>query len=212
MNMNDENRLIVSNVLDKLNEDIIKNWTYRDLSIPKICDFGNEFKYSEEQMINKIYSGDLPIRYFIKDAKKRNNAESVVIELLNKYGIKTKKIPTCTTKSLYLCGSEIKRGNRKKLNNEISFNTHSLDLELIMNGKKYYATHKIIEHNGGGQNLQFDELKSFIVAANNMDDNQPQLIVLVDGKYFTGNKMNELKKLTKKNKVFVCHTGDLLNK
>lgn len=146
----------------------------------------------------KILEDDLVGSFFAKDPGRQNISEGVIGDLVSKLDLVSEFINHPSSVSLFVIDGNIVT--------ERTDGIKSIDYSWKTNGKKVYSTQKYTNEAGGAQDHQFNEVVHFM---NNCRLNQEHFfIALVDGNYYTENKMNILKKYETEN-VRVCGVADL---
>ena len=134
-----------------------------------------------EDILNKIKTDIMYASYFSKSALKQNIAEKLQFQYLtNKYP-NLKKLPSNGPNSFFLSNKGIVKKRPEK-------GTKSIDFYDPDNKTFYYA--KYINENGGSQDNQFIDVKTFVELSNIFcrKDNTFKFILLIDGKYFNDKK------------------------
>ena len=100
----------------------------------------------------------------------------------------------------------------------------SLDFRWISNGCTFYATHKYTREEGGGQGNQYKSVQTLLDAFQNVkeedleeEDLKVVLLAIVDGPYYTKERFEELRYLTRSNRPYsyalpIEDVPDILNK
>ena len=85
----------------------------------------------------------------------------------------------------------------------------SLDFRWISNGYTVYATHKYTRKEGGAQDNQYESVQTLLYAFQNVkaedlkeEDLNVILLAIVDGPYYTKEKFEELRCLTRSNRPY----------
>lgn len=198
-NINTEHdiNLLRKKIMDSSIQEKIKNHCFK-------------FNRNYNEIYNKILIDDLFADLFVVDIIKQNFYELKTLDYLKQKNYKIVKMAGNGKGSLYLCNGNILT---KKTNNS----TKSFDFKLTNDNSLTYITHKYINESGGSQDNQFNDIKLFLMEANKFaisSNNQlfPSKInfmAIVDGDYFTKNKLNILKSYNFKNQIKVNHINDM---
>ncbi|QGZ97923.1 hypothetical protein GE118_03910 [Mycoplasma sp. NEAQ87857] len=154
----------------------------------------------KEQIIYELKNKNLfYLSVFTKDIKKQNIYENILLHFLKDNNIDAIKLPQAGKNALYAYNSII--------TNDISdkpLELKSLDFEINLNNNKIYLMHKYTEESGGAQDNQFNDVVNQI---RNLDTNLINKVwFCLDGKYYTKQKINELKSLNKNIIIVNIHT------
>ena len=171
-------------------------------------------KLTPQQVLDKLKNHTLKVDSFLKKPERQNIGENILYNYLINSGIVNESnleiLPKASKKSAYLCGDKILYGKKKSLTNKISYLTKSIDFKIIINIIDVFFSHKILNNSGGAQNSQFDEMKNFVNEANKIKMKNTYVGVFVNGKYFTPNRIDELKSLVQSKYVFVCDETNII--
>lgn len=192
----------IANLRNNINSNSINS------RIMKHCQkFGRNFK----KIKNKILVDDNFADLFIPVLAKQNFFELETFRYLHDdlhYPIH--KMAPNGKEALYLSGGRI-------VSNPTINSTKSFDYKLMEKRSTTFISQKYINEGGGSQDNQFNDIKYFLIQANkyfNADrgdlfKSNIKFMAIVDGEYFTKDKMNILNTLKRKNKIMVNHINDM---
>ena len=149
---------------------------------------------------------------YAKPPTKQNLSEKVQQDYLKNRGYELKKLPTSGENSIRFKNGELVYGDLEKNSDTKSFD--------FLYGENTYTYNKLTTTgfddvdqsltNGGGQKNQFDDgvkfLKQALLYTEKYDDDK-KFVLIVDGDYYTDDKMSTLKNYTNK-KVKVTNSDE----
>ncbi|MFV8480334.1 hypothetical protein ACNQ2O_01790 [Mycoplasma sp. AA7A] len=151
----------------------------------------------------------LAITKYAKDPNKQNIHESILYDYLlrdfNERGIKITDFSILPKgkggKLITHDGIIINYDSKVKKTNK------TLDIHFVYDGVDFYGSHKFTDESGGAQDNQFNDLKTFCESARNSRNNKNYFIAIIDGRYYTAKKRDELLDLCvpKYNTVLFSH-------
>ena len=147
-----------------------------------------------EEVKNKIMNDDLIGSFYIKDPSKQNISENVIGEFIYKIDGVNDFINHPSNVNLFILDG--------KITNKREDGIKSIDYSWTFKNKKIYATQKYTNEPGGAQDHQFNEVIQFLKHSSLNEDDF--FIAIVDGNYYTDEKISILKKYETKN-VKVCN-------
>jgi len=133
---------------------------------------------------------------------------------MKKSGLNIQHLPHAGVEAIYVHGGEIKTGLSRPPEARIK----SIDCLCIQDGWKDYILRKYTAEGGGTQDGAFGEINTFVLQANlyaNRVETTPnRFIALVDGEYYTKEKIEQLNNIipaTNKDRVKVLSTFEYIN-
>ena len=147
---------------------------------------------SIDEVLNKIIADDDFARIFAKDPQKQSFHENLGLHSMEKAGLKVRGEPKSGRSAIYIHNGQIKTGLIKKPDPRIK----SVDCTCERGGWRDYILQKWIAESGGAQDNQYSDIQGFVEQGNAYavrvkDD--VRIIALVDGPYFTNQKIDELR-------------------
>lgn len=199
--------------MDKYQKIIIEIWKYEREEIKKqikengidehlenkIQMFVERTGLNQEQLLNikdKILALDeFAISIFMKDPKRQNVYERILLDYLTENGINVKKLPASGKNALYCKSGRIENIQKKERPKELK----SLDFEIKIDNKVIYLVHKYTNEDGGAQDNQYNDV---IHQLNNLDSNTTSNVWLcLDGPYYTKERIKYLKSINPNIKI-----------
>ncbi len=179
----------------KINRTKLRQSLNEDWVIEKINKYieRHRLNYSIEDVKKEILTSDLVASIFIKEPNKQNFTEKIISDAIKKNDL-VENFMTSKDGEIFLENGKITK--ERKVGNK------SIDFSWKTNGKNVFASQKYINESGGGQDNQFNDVKNFLMNAQNSNKDE-FFIAIVDGKYFNQSKMNYLKSFEDDN-IFVC--------
>lgn len=169
----------------------------------KIATYAWRFGCNEEEIQEKIQNDKMFAAHFATDPKRQQLHEKVAAAwLLEIPEIKEFEIlPSSKKKGLYVTNDGIIQEGKGKAPGK------SLDFRWITKGKTCFASHKYTDQKGGSQDQQFEEMEYLLKRFRDCEEKNYVLIVIVDGAYYTDEKMQKLRRLTRNDELrsFVAH-------
>ena len=145
-----------------------------------------------EEFLHEVASSDFLASMLSKDASKQNMSEKLQISYLSNRGIHIEKLPATGDNAVRLLNGELIYGNDRgaKATKSIDFNR---------NGELICA--KVTTGAGGGQDNQYRDVRDFLKEAGEYDIKygNKKFTALVDGDYYTEEKLKTLNKFETKN-------------
>lgn len=177
-----------------LREEINQKWV-----IDKILshlDRHPHLQMSVSEVQTAILNDDLTASFFIKDPGRQNITEKIASTFLGKIAI---------LKELQYLGSS---SNLFLLNGEITQNriagVKSLDFSWKLANKNCYATQKYTLGSGGAQDNQFHDVLTSVREANSINDSNLYFFAIVDGDYYTNEKISILQNEATNSQIIIC--------
>jgi len=177
----------------------------------KIEQYCNKFKRDYTMVRNKILSDDCFADFFVPILAKRNFFESKTLKYLQtELGYPMVKMNHVGDHALYLSDGRI-------VSNPTINSTKSFDFKMLEKRSTTFIAHKYIHENGGAQDNQFNDLKYFLVQANkyfdadreDLFDSNIKFMAIVDGEYFTNERIGVLNTFKRKNKIMINRLNDM---
>ncbi len=182
--LRNENLEYARNAAQEKDEWMVKkaqNWLTR---------WGNHITTGE--LLDKIIADDDLARMFAKDPQKQSFHENLGLRSMQDFGLEVRGEPKSGTNAIYIHNGRVKTGLQKKPEARIK----SVDCTCLREGWKDYILQKWIAESGGAQDNQYSDIQGFVEQgyqyAVRVKDNV-RIIALVDGPYFTDDKINELR-------------------
>jgi hypothetical protein len=182
-----QNAAEVSDLLKKGDENTLK----------QVETYSYRFDEPVKKVKEKILGDQMFANCFAKDPSKQTSHEKIAYDYLSQYKDVLKnfsKLSQNGKDALYLTNDgifQIFAQTDKKIGK-------ALDFFWQVGNKKFYASHKYTKASGGGQDNQFSEQESLLRKFQNNTNNNEFLFVICDGKYYTKDKMQQLKNLDSK--------------
>ena len=168
----------------------------------------------EEGMIKRILNDHEIAKIYSKDPIKQTFHQIHGQKEMTKSGLNIQPLPHAGVEAIYVHGGEIKTGLSRPPEARIK----SIDCKRIENGWTDYILQKYTGEGGGSQDGAFGEVKTFVMQAvlyaNVQETTSDRLIALVDGEYYTKEKIKELNDSiaqTNKDRVKVLSTFEYIN-
>ena len=160
--------------------------------------------WTDEEIIEQIKKNDIVASIFSKDPAKQNLTEDIVANI-----IKSNK----HVKDFQVLSKGGK--NSIRLNNKGEFvygkcsmkDTKSVDYVFTYKTDKFYATQKFTRGKGGSQDNQCRDVIDFLKHGSLR--NKEQFMAVLDGDYYTEEKMKELKEIFKDKKNIHINSADI---
>ena len=161
--------------------------------LKKIETYSDHFKYTSTEIVEKIRNDPMFAAHFAKEPRRQGVHEKLAskwldeIECVSNFQV----LPKSGANALYVdSDGEV----RKILQNPKS---KSLDFMWTTGKTTCYAMHKYTKQSGGDQDNQFKEMEALLRRFFECRDESCILIVIVDGPYYTDNKMASLQTITR---------------
>jgi len=149
-------------------------------------------KSSVDGVLKSITTDDYFASMYAKDASKQNMSEILQKDFLSKRNIHIEKLNAGGSKASRLMNGEFITGNDRG-----GKATKSIDFKY----EDEYIFAKVTTGQGGGQDNQYRDVRDFLKEANEYDIKygDKKFTALVDGDYYTEEKLKTLKKFETKN-------------
>ena len=183
--------------------------TNQDHIIKKIQTFADRFGFQKSDIREKIQTDEMFAAHFAKEPWRQGFHEKIAakwieeletvktFEILKKSGRNAHYV---TNHGQILSGITSKGQSLYPLlqgDVEIAYTTKSLDFKWQTGEITFYASHKYTKKDGGNQTSQFNEMKALLDHFSPGVVTQTVLIVIVDGLYYTPNRLNDLREFTR---------------
>lgn len=160
--------------------------------------------WSEEELIEQIKQNNIVASFFSKDPAKQNLTENIVAEI-----IKSNK----DVKDFQVLSKGGKNSIRLNSNGEFVYgkcnmkDTKSVDYVFTYKSNQFYATQKFTRGRGGSQDNQCRDVIDFLKHGSLR--NKEHFMAVLDGDYYTEEKMKELKDIFKDKKNIHINSADI---
>jgi hypothetical protein len=155
-----------------------------------------------EDIKKRILEDDLTASFFIKDPKTQNFTEKLIADKVKKISIIENFKNYSSNVKLFLYDGEVQ--------SERNYNLKSIDYSIKCKGKRIYITQKYTTGNGGSQDNQFIDVLNFLEKSKIKKGSNLIAMALVDGSYYTKDKLDKLKQYENENTV-VLSVDELQN-
>jgi len=155
--------------------------------------------YTVEQVKEEILKNDLVASFFMKSSSRQNIPEKEIAELIS-------KISTVNNFINYPSNIKLFMFNGKIISSHVD-GVKSIDYYWETNNKKIYATQKYTSGSGGGQDNSHLEVIQFLLHSQSFKDGYS--FAILDGSFYTENKIKKLKDKFETDNVKICNFIDL---
>lgn len=143
----------------------------------------------EEIVINELLKGnDFILSVLMKDPKRQNVYEKILLKEFLDNGINAKKLPSSGKGAFYAINGKIVSGS--ELDSK-PLGVKSFDFLINFLDKKIFVVHKYTKENGGAQDNQFHDVISTLKNLNNESINN--VLFCLDGEYYNDERINKLR-------------------
>lgn len=163
--------------------------------LKRIATFISRFGFPESDVRDKIRSDDMFASHFAIEPRRQSFHEDIAAEWLDELDeIRNfQNLPSRGKKAYYITSDgEIRQGMKPAP-------SKSLDFTWITGNTRFYAAHKYTKESGGNQDSQFNEMRSLLEHYMKGMATNTVLIVIVDGAYYTPQRMSELHRFVRTN-------------
>ena len=162
--------------------------------VKRMDTFTTRFGFEKNDVRDEIANSKMFRATFAVDPTKQSIHENAAADWLKQEPtIKNfMTLPKSGKNAYYVTGDgEIRLGKKTNLK--------SLDFRWISNGYTFYATHKYTREAGGAQDNQYESVKTLLQAFQKGEEKDQKVVLLaiVDGPYYTGEKLKELRRFTR---------------
>ena len=164
--------------------------------LKKIDTYVNRFGYTYEQVRKKIRTDAMFAASFAKEARRTGFHEEMAAQWLTAFPSvqDLTTLPKSGVNALYVTGDgEVRRGGDIQGRGRPS---KSLDFRWRTGTTTCYAMHKYTREGGGNQDSQYNEMEKILHQFYGCQDEGCILIVIVDGPYYTPQRMAALRRFT----------------
>ena len=175
--------------------------------LDKIQTFIWRFDFPIEIVKEKIKNDSLFAAHFAKEPRRTTLHERIAANWLEEEeSIQDFKVLPSKGKKAYYITSDGEI--RKAVKNPPS---KSLDFQWRTGKTNFFASHKYTKQSGGNQDSQFKEMRDLLSKFQGSAEKDTALIVIVDGPYYTTEKMNDLRRFVRDRnpKSYACHIQDV---
>ena len=204
--MKDSNKKLIKEIEEKALEMRKENLKHLRSNIglyeKKIKNFISRYDLEDKQLSiikNKISTDELFAYQFIKDPYKQNFVEKYVSDVIKEIDNVKNFVDHKNAVNLFLKDGQVIKTK------EVGC-TKSLDYTFSYKGKTCYCTQKYIRESGGAQDNQCRDVESFLKHAQKNKYKKELFIAIIDGEYFTEEKINYLIENYQKDNVLVSTT------
>lgn len=147
--------------------------------------------------------GDFFASVFAKDASRQNLGEGAIANIIAQIkGIENfQNLPS--SNNLYLKNGEIQKLDTKPIG------LKNIDFMFTYKNYTCVCTQKYTKAKGGAQDNQYNDVLSFLNEANQIKRDDLIAIIIVDGEYYSKDKMENLKSVCINSNVIICSGLDL---
>lgn len=147
-------------------------------------------KQDIEDIKRSILENDLTASFFMKDPSRQNITEKFFSNMIEKMDSVVNFKPSNVNTNTYLIGGEIMNVSERPIG------LKSVDFIFEHKDRLFVVSQKHTTGEGGAQDNQFNDVVSFLRESIGLVDATP--IALVDGTYYTNQKIEDLKKINSK--------------
>ena len=178
----------------------------------RIATYIDRFGYDESTVRKKIRDDPMFAAHFAKEPRRTSLHQKAAAKWLDMLPSVTqfRSLPPSGKKALYITSDgEIQSGEILKHGKP----SKSLDFMWLTGSIICYAMHKYTKEGGGNQDSQYKEMLALLKNFLSCGEEGIILIIIVDGPYYTENKMNELRKNTRDHppRSYAVHLEEIPN-
>lgn len=164
--------------------------------------------WTESELLKQVQENEVVASFFAKDPAKQNITEQIVADIIksNEEVENFSVLSKSGKNSLRLDD----KGNLIKGNSGMK-NTKSVDYSFQYRGSQVLATQKFTRGTGGSQDNQCRDVIDFLKHGS-LREGKEQFMAILDGDYYSEEKMNELKDMFKNNKNITISSADMFLK
>ena len=164
--------------------------------LEKIETFSENFGYAVDDVKAQIRNNEMFAATFSKSPTKQGcHKREAKRWLTHNLSGSIVELPSSRQDGLYVRDDgEIMEG---RMWNDASLPHKSMDFKWTQNGTIIYAMHKYTKVSGGTQNRQFIDVRDALRKFSHAQDSNIVFIAIVDGDYYTDEKITELRCLTR---------------
>lgn len=193
--------------LKEAKEALVKNESWIMKKIENHLERNPFLELDKEYFKKMALKNDLLLSFIAKDPSRQNFTEKAVFRYIED---DCKRYLKCfenlaNNNSTYVEDGEIVHKATKPTSKTIDY------IGLTKSNIQIIATQKYTKTSGGSQNLQEMDVKNFIIEADKNNDSEKVFLAIVDGEYYTKDKLDQIRKLITSKNVFVCHGDEVKN-
>lgn len=152
-------------------------------------------KITIDEMKERILLDDFTGSVFLKEPSRQNFTERAATKFLEKITVLEHFTAHGSASKYFLYNGQIITQRQIGLK--------SVDFSWLVGDYECYATQKYTNEAGGAQDNQFNDVVAFLKEANNLPSNC-YIFAIVDGSYYTPEKIKILKNIQHSDQVIVC--------
>ncbi len=163
--------------------------------LKRIATFISRFGFSESTVRDKIRSDDMFASHFAIEPRRQSFHEGIAAQWLEELDEiqNFQTLPKSGKRAYYITSDgEVRRGMKPAP-------SKSLDFTWVTGSTRFYAAHKYTKEGGGNQDSQFNEMRLLLEHFMKGMATNTVLIVIVDGAYYTPQRMAELHRFIRTN-------------
>lgn len=161
--------------------------------------------WTENELIKQVKENEVVASFFAKDPAKQNLTEQIVADIVkNNSEVSNFEVLSKSGKNSIRLDSQ---GNLIKGNSSMK-NTKSVDYSFIYKGNEVLATQKFTRGKGGSQDNQCRDVIDFLKHGS-IRNGKEHFMAILDGDYYSENKMKELRDMFKENKNIIISSADM---
>ncbi len=163
--------------------------------LKKIATYTSRFGYTHDQIREKIRTDTMFASQFAKEPRRQGVHEKEAAAWLQKLSAVQEftTLPKTGKNAVYVTSDgEVKRGGELQARP-----SKSLDFRWRTERTTCYAMHKFTREGGGNQDSQFNEMRQLLQQFVRCPDTTCMLLVIVDGLYYTGQRLADLRRFTR---------------
>lgn len=159
-------------------------------------------KLTSKEVRDRILKDDLIASFFIKDPGRQNVSEQAMIDVLKSIKIisNASSLPNSGPNSRYLIDGKVVKNSK--------IGIKSIDFQFTYKNYKAAATLKYTKESGGAQDNQFNDVVTFLQNSFTEDKNL-LILAILDGEYYTPEKISTLKNINPSKNVIICSCLEL---
>lgn len=176
----------------------------------RISTYLDRFGYSQTEVEKKILSDPMFAAHFAKEPRRTGLHQKEAAQWLKELDTVSEflELPAWGSGALYVTSDgEIQSGEILKGSKP----SKSLDFRWLTGSVICYAMHKYTREGGGNQDSQYKEMRDILRNFQSCSDQGCMLIVIVDGPYYTQQKMKDLRNYVRSSppKSYALHLGEV---
>ncbi len=172
--------------IDELRNSINEKWV--EIKIKNYLERFPFLDLTYEDVVNEIMSNDLVASFFAKDPNKQNITEKTIANIIKNLNFVSNFQNYNSKTEIFVVNGEIV--------NKRALGVKSMDYSFVSKNITYYVTQKYTKGKGGSQDNQFHDVVSFLQNCKNNKLTDTAFLAIVDGDYYTEEKIKTLQELT----------------